>query len=87
MPSSRGAALASGAADKGRVITLLFHADFAYIRGDLFNHSDQEDQAVSDTAFLIASAVVVALGVALRRLLPRDGSPAAPEAQVEQAAG
>ena len=42
---------------------------------------------MSDAAFLIATAAAVALGVALRRLLPRGGSVAAPEARAEQRAG
>ena len=32
---------------------------------------------MSETAFMVATAVVVAVGVALRRLLPRDGAAAA----------
>ena len=42
---------------------------------------------MSDTAFMIASAAVVAVGVVLRRLLPRGGFAAAPKVQAEQAAG
>ncbi len=42
---------------------------------------------MSDVAFMVATAVVVVLGVTLRRLLPRGGSAAALEAQAEQAAG
>ena len=42
---------------------------------------------MSDAAFMVATAVVVAVGVALRLLLPRDGSFAAPKAGAEQAAG
>ena len=38
---------------------------------------------MSDVAFMVATAVVVVVGVALRRLLPSDGFAAAPEARAE----
>ena len=42
---------------------------------------------MSDAAFMVATAAVVVVGVALRRLLPQDGSAAALEAQADQATG
>lgn len=42
---------------------------------------------MSDVAFMVATALVVVVAVALRRLLPRDGFVAAPKAQAEQGAG
>ena len=38
---------------------------------------------MSDAAFVVATAAIVVVGVALRRLLPRDGFVAAPKAQAE----
>ncbi len=42
---------------------------------------------MSDTAFMVATAAIVVVGVALRRSLPRNGFAAAPKAQAEQGAG
>ena len=49
------------------------------------NRAHPKDQAMSDTAFMIATAAVVAVGVALRLLLPRGGL-AAPRGRAGQAA-
>ncbi len=42
---------------------------------------------MSDVAFMVASALVVAVGVAVRRLSPRDGSATAPEARAGRTIG
>ena len=47
----------------------------------------ERTKPMSDTAFLIATAAVVAFGVALRLVLPRDGFAAAPKVEAEQATG